>query len=57
MERAVQVCVNRGEAVVLAEPRSDFAKAIGALAKQVAPSTPQPKKKVERKRMLSFAKA
>ncbi|HVA31382.1 MAG TPA: AAA family ATPase [Gaiellaceae bacterium] len=57
MERAVQVCVNRGEAVVLSEPRSDFAKAIAALAKQVAPPQAPLKKKVERKRMLSFARA
>ena len=34
---AVPVTVNRGNPAVLAEPRCDFAKAIGQLAKQVAP--------------------
>ncbi len=55
-DRAVQVSVNRGEAVVLSEPRSDFSKGIAAIAKQVAPAAPVVKK-VERKRLLSFARA
>jgi pilus assembly protein CpaE len=55
-DRAVQVSVNRGEAVVLAEPRSEFSKGIAAIAKHVAPATTAVKK-VERKRLLSFAKA
>lgn len=56
MDRDVQVCVNRGEPAVLAEPRSDFARAIGALAKQVAPQPPKATK-TERRRRLSFARA
>ena len=55
-DRNVQVCVNRGEAAVLAEPRSDFSRALGALAKQVAPH-PVRTKRSERKRILSFARA
>ena len=56
LDRNVQVCVNRGEPAVLADPRSDFARGITALAKQVAPkntATRQPKSR----RMLSFARA
>jgi pilus assembly protein CpaE len=34
---AVPLTVNRGNPAVLAEPRCDFAKAIGQLAKQIAP--------------------
>jgi pilus assembly protein CpaE len=55
-DRAVQLSVNRGEAVVLTEPRSEFSKGLAAIAKQVAPPTPAVKK-VERKRLLSFARA
>jgi pilus assembly protein CpaE len=56
LDRNVQVCVNRGEPAVLADPRSDFARGVTALAKQVAPkdtATRQPKGR----RMLSFARA
>jgi pilus assembly protein CpaE len=56
LDRAVQVCVNRGEAVVLAEPRADFSKAIAALAKELAPKVATGAK-VQRKRLLSFARA
>src|SRR5258708_4295294 len=57
-DRAVQVSVNRGEAVVLSDPRSDFSKGIAAIAKQVAPPTQAAAaKKVERKRRVSFARA
>jgi pilus assembly protein CpaE len=55
-DRAVQLSVNRGEAVVLTEPRSEFSKGIAAIAKHVAPATTTVKK-VERKRLLSFARA
>ncbi len=34
--RSVPLCVNRGNPVVLAEPRSEFSKAIGGLAKEIA---------------------
>jgi pilus assembly protein CpaE len=56
MDRNVQVCVNRGEPAVLAEPRSEFSRGVAAIAKQVAPkaAAPQP---VKGKRMLSFARA
>jgi hypothetical protein len=51
----VQVCVNRGEPVVLAEPRSDFSKAIALLATQLCP--PASVTTAERKRRLAFARA
>jgi pilus assembly protein CpaE len=35
-DRLVPLSVNRGNPVVLAEPRSDFSRAIGALAKEIA---------------------
>ena len=57
MDRAVQVSVNRGEPVVLAESRADFSKAISSLAKQVAPPAPAAKPSVHRRRILSFARA
>jgi pilus assembly protein CpaE len=56
-DRAVQVCVNRGEPVVLAEPRSDFSKAIAELAKQLAPPVSTTTKTAERRKRLSFARA
>jgi pilus assembly protein CpaE len=56
MDRNVQVCVNRGETVVLADPRSEFARGVAALAKQVAPKATAPKQAKQRK-ILSFAKA
>jgi len=36
-DRVVPVCVNRGTVPMLAEPRSDFSKAVAALAKELAP--------------------
>jgi len=59
LDRTVQVCVNRGDAPVLAEPRSEFSRGLIALAKQVAPK-PAPNSAAtqgKRKRSLSFAKA
>jgi pilus assembly protein CpaE len=59
LDRTVQVCVNRGDAPVLAEPRCDFSRGLMALAKQVAPK-PAPNSVAtqdKRKRSLSFAKA
>jgi pilus assembly protein CpaE len=59
LDRTVQVCVNRGDAPVLAEPRSEFSRGLMALAKQVAPK-PAPNSsatQAKRKRSLSFAKA
>ena len=56
MDRNVQVCVNRGEPVVLADPRSEFARGIATLAKQVAPKATVAKQAKQRK-ILSFAKA
>jgi Flp pilus assembly CpaE family ATPase len=55
-DRNVQLCVNRGEAVVLAEPRSDFSRAVSGLVKQVAPTAPAPTA-VARRRRMSFARA
>jgi pilus assembly protein CpaE len=59
LDRTVQVCVNRGDAPVLAEPRSEFSRGLIALAKQIAPK-PAPNSAAtqgKRKRSLSFAKA
>jgi pilus assembly protein CpaE len=55
-DRTVQVCVNRGEAVVLSEPRAEFSKALSALAKQLAPAA-APTPKPQQKRRLSLARA
>ena len=55
-DRAVQICVNRGEPVVLAEPRSEFSRALAAMAKQVLPAA-SARKPGSRRRILSFAKA
>jgi hypothetical protein len=41
---------------VLAQPRSEFARAIAGLVKQVAPTVPTPTA-AQRKRLLSFARA
>src|SRR3954451_11999318 len=48
-DRIVQVCVNRGEPAVLADPRSDFVRGIAALAKQVAPKTASPRQQKSKK--------
>ena len=52
---AVPLSVNRGNPAVLAEPRCDFAKAIGQLAKQIAPQqrmpSAAPSKPTHRKRL------
>jgi pilus assembly protein CpaE len=57
LDRSVQVCVNRGEAAVLAEPRSEFSRGIAAIAKQVAPQAPSVAQQAKGKKMLSFARA
>src|SRR4051812_39615482 len=57
MDRSVQVCVNRGESPALSQPRSEFSRAIGSLAKHVAPRTVTTAQAVERRRRLSFARA
>jgi pilus assembly protein CpaE len=56
MDRNVQVCVNRGEAAVLADPRSDFARGVAQLAKQIAPKTTTARP-AKTRRILSFARA
>jgi pilus assembly protein CpaE len=56
LDRNVQVCVNRGEPAVLADPRSDFSRGVAAIAKQIAPKTAAAEP-VKGKRMLSFARA
>src|SRR5437764_2388253 len=55
-DRAVQICVNRGEPAAIAEPRSDFARGITALAQQGAPKNTTARQPKGR-RMLSFARA
>jgi pilus assembly protein CpaE len=57
MDRTVQLCVNRGEPAVLAEPRSEFSRELATLAKQVAPKVEAPKQQLKTKKMLSFARA
>jgi pilus assembly protein CpaE len=56
LDRTVQVCVNRGEAAVLAQPRSEFSRAMNGLVKEMAPKA-QATKTDQRKRRLSFARA
>jgi pilus assembly protein CpaE len=56
LDRIVQVCVNRGEAAVLAQPRSDFARAMAGLVKQMTAKAAAPKAS-QRKRLASFARA
>jgi Flp pilus assembly CpaE family ATPase len=56
LDRTVQVCVNRGESAVLAQPRCDFSRAMVGLVKQMAPKTQAPTA-AQRKRLLSFARA
>jgi len=56
-DRTVQLCVNRGEPIVLAEPRCDFSRAVSGLVKQVAPKTPSTTRPAQKRRLLSFAKA
>jgi pilus assembly protein CpaE len=58
MDRAVQVCVNRGEPIVLADSRGDFSRAIASIAKQVSPkAAPATQAAGQRRRRLSFARA
>jgi len=55
----IPLTVNRGNPAVLAEPRCDFSKAIGQLAKQVAPqgrSTGQATSKPPHRRRLSMVR-
>ena len=56
-DASVPLTVNRGNPAILAEPRSDFAKAIAAMAKQLAPqarSVTAPA--VQRRRRLSLVR-
>ncbi len=55
--RTVQLCVNRGNPAVLAEPRSDFANAIGVIAKELASQvrTTVAPAKTSRRRLLAKA--
>jgi pilus assembly protein CpaE len=57
LDRTVQVCVNRGESAVLVQPRSDFARAMNGLVKQMAPKAASTNGAAPRKRLLSFARA
>ena len=56
-DRAVQLCVNRGEPAVLAAPRSDFGKTIAALAREVSPKAAPAAATGRQRRRLSFARA
>jgi pilus assembly protein CpaE len=55
-DQTVPLTVNRGVPAVLAEPRSDFAKAIFAMAKQVAPQGRPAPAKHSHRRVLSLAR-
>jgi pilus assembly protein CpaE len=60
LDKAVQVCVNRGEPVILSESRCEFSKALAQLAHEVAPAVPKTTTNTAaplRKRRLSFARA
>jgi pilus assembly protein CpaE len=57
LDKSVQVSVNRGEPVILSEPRSDFSKALAGLARQVAPAAPKTATVPARRRRLAFARA
>ena len=48
-DRAVPICVNQGNPAVLADPGSDFAKALSALAKTIGTSGKNDKSKRKRK--------
>ncbi len=56
LDRTVQVCVNRGEPVVLTHRRCDFSRAFTPVVKQLVPKAPSAKVPRSRRR-LSFAKA
>jgi pilus assembly protein CpaE len=56
LDRTVQLCVNRGEPVVLAEPRSDFSRALAGLIKHVKAPDPVATRP-QRRRRLVFARA
>ena len=56
LDRTVQLCVNRGEAAVISEPRSDFSRALAPLVREVAPKLPSGKA-APRRKLLSFARA
>jgi hypothetical protein len=49
--------VNRGESAVLVQPRSDFARAMTGLVKQMSPKVASTNGAAPRKRHLSFARA
>jgi pilus assembly protein CpaE len=53
----VPLCVNRGNPAVLAEPRSDFAKAVHGVAKQVAPQARPAAASKSARRKLSLARS
>jgi pilus assembly protein CpaE len=58
-DRAVPLCVNRGNPAVLAEPGCDFSKAIVALSKTLVPAAQKSKqqsKQQSHKRRLSLAR-
>jgi pilus assembly protein CpaE len=60
LDKVVQVCVNRGEPAILSQPRSDFSKALAALAHEVAPAAPKTgatTTAAKRRSRMSFAKA
>ncbi len=54
-ERLVPLCVNRGNPVVLAEPKSEFSKALASLAKEIASHAPSSveKTKPSRRKLLT----
>jgi pilus assembly protein CpaE len=53
---AVALAVNRGNPLVLSDPKADFSKSISAMAKALLPSA-APKQPAERKRRLAFGRS
>ncbi len=52
-DRAVPISVNQGNPAVLANPNSDFARALTALARSLVKETTTPKQKTQRRRLLA----
>jgi len=56
-DQAVAICANRGAPVILAEPRADFSKAIGGLAKELSPAGAAAAPKRAKRRVFSLVNA
>ena len=52
---AVALAVNRGNPLILADPKTEFSREVSAMAKAVMPT--EPRKPAERKRLLAFGRS